>query len=111
MSGSSPLTELSSLPDSDFDSSDEESHVTDDSEVVEPPAKRRKGKERAVDSYTPSPEPPRIVKPSTRDWTDIPVWQAGQGSPLMEMPAEILDKIFCVRPELEVCLRFDLTKD
>ena len=36
------------------------------------------------------------------DWTDIPDWKEGDGSPLMELPLEILDEIFCVRPELSV---------
>jgi hypothetical protein len=61
----------------------------------EPPAKEIKGKHKATDIE-------EIIRPTTRDWTDIPKWKEGAGSPLMELPLEILDMIFCVRPELNV---------
>jgi hypothetical protein len=64
-------------------------------EDQEPPAKKIKGKDTAE-------EIEEIIRPTTRDWTDIPKWKEGDGSPLMELPLEILDMIFCVRPELNV---------
>lgn len=64
----------------------------------EPPAKKIKG-DNEVEEIE---EIEEIVRPTTRDWTDIPVWKEGDGSPLMELPLEILDMIFCVRPELDV---------
>lgn len=35
-------------------------------------------------------------------WKDIPKWEKGSGSLLMEMPAEIMDNIFGLREELGV---------
>jgi hypothetical protein len=48
-----------------------------------------------------------VTKPSTTDWTDIPEWKEGQGCPLLEIPSELLDLIFCVRPELGVSVHID----
>jgi len=70
----------------------------------EPSTKRAKGKGRAVD--TPSLDLSSmedIQKPTSTGWTDIPEWEDGTESPLMKLPGEIMDKIFCVRPELGVC--------
>jgi hypothetical protein len=41
---------------------------------------------------------------SSRGWHDIPDWGDREDSPLMKLPSELLDKIFCVRPELGVSL-------
>jgi hypothetical protein len=41
---------------------------------------------------------------SSRGWHDIPDWGDREDSPLMDLPSELLDKIFCVRPELGVSL-------
>jgi len=42
----------------------------------------------------------------THGWHDIPNWGDREDSPLMELPSTLLDKIFCVRPELGVSLHF-----
>jgi hypothetical protein len=81
--------------------SDSESSL-DSSLDSEPSPKRAKGKGRAVDiPFSPMEE--EIHKPTSTGWTDIPDWEEGKESPLMKLPGEIMDKIFCVRPELGVC--------
>lgn len=84
--------------------SDSESSL-DSSLDSEPSPKRAKGKGRAKD--TPSlglSSMEDIHKPTSTGWTDIPEWEEGKESALMKVPGEIMDKIFCVRPELGVCL-------
>jgi hypothetical protein len=75
-----------------------------EAEIVEPPAKRAKGKAKATGQKStkrPTWEP--IKKPPLcTEWKDIPDWKGREDSPLMELPVEVLDKIFCVRPELNV---------
>jgi hypothetical protein len=83
--------------------SDSESSL-DSSLDSEPSTKRAKGKGRAKD--TPSLDLSSmedIHKPTSTGWNDMPEWEDGMESPLMKVPGEIMDKIFCVRPELGVC--------
>lgn len=68
-----------------------------------------KGKARAVDSDSEDdderPAKPKGKKPliaKAAYWHDIPEWEEGSDSPLMNMPAEIMDNIFGFRPELRV---------
>jgi hypothetical protein len=67
-----------------------------------PSAKRSKQEEEASEETHEVKEEEEIMKPSTSGWLDIPEWKEGQGCPLLELPSEILDNIFCVRPELSV---------
>jgi hypothetical protein len=75
-------------------------------EVDEPPAKRAKGKGKGnatVRNTTKRPTWEPIEKPPLcKEWKDIPDWKGREDSPLMGLPVEVLDKIFCVRPELNV---------
>ena len=69
----------------------------------EPPAKRRKGKGKARKKIVKRNKVEEIVKPAFHEeWMDIPDWKGKKESPLMKLPVEVLDKIFCVRPELAV---------
>ena len=69
----------------------------------EPPAKRSKGKGKARKKERKRNKVKEIVKPLLhKEWIDIPDWKGKKESPLMELPVEVLDKIFCVRPELAV---------
>ena len=73
-------------------------------EVDEPPAKRAKGKGKAT-GQKPTKRPtwgPIRKPPLCKKWKDIPDWKGREDSPLMGLPVEVLDKIFCVRPELNV---------
>jgi hypothetical protein len=46
-----------------------------------------------------------LVKlPLNKERADIPDRNGKRESPLMELPVEVLDKIFCVRPEIAVSL-------
>jgi len=72
-----------------------------------PSAKRSKQNEEATEESQQVKEKEEIIKPSTSDWTDIPEWKEGQGCPLLELPSEILDNIFCRRPELSVSTHSD----
>jgi hypothetical protein len=69
----------------------------------EPPAKRVKGEDTTTES---TPEPVWDVienLPHHAEWTDIPDWKEREDCPLMDrLPVEVLDRIFCVRPELQV---------
>jgi hypothetical protein len=82
--------------------SDSESFL-DSSLDSESSTKRSKGKGRAVDTPFSQMEE-EIHKPTSTGWNDIPEWEEGKESPLMKLPGETMDKIFCVRPELGVCL-------
>jgi len=44
----------------------------------------------------------KVVLAQAVHWKDIPKWEKGSGSLLMEMPAEIMDNIFGLREELGV---------
>jgi hypothetical protein len=69
----------------------------------EPPAKRSKGKGKARKKGGKRNKVEEIVIPAFHEeWIDIPDWEGKKESPLMELPVEVLDKIFCVRPELAV---------
>jgi hypothetical protein len=69
----------------------------------EPPAKRSKGKGKARKKERKRNKVKEIVKPLLhKEWIDIPDWKGKKDSPLMKLPVEVLDKIFCVRPELAV---------
>jgi hypothetical protein len=70
----------------------------------EPPSKRVKWENSIADS-TPEPVWEMIEKPLFHmEWTDIPDWSQREDCPLMDrLPVEVLDRIFCVRPELQVC--------
>jgi hypothetical protein len=71
----------------------------------EPPAKRSKGKGKAKKKVEKRNKVEEIVKPVFyEEWMDIPDWKGKKESPLMRLPVEVLDKIFCVRPELAVGL-------
>jgi hypothetical protein len=68
---------------------------------------RRKGKGKATmgkDDENPSREEKKkkVVLAQEVYWEDIPVWEEGSGSMLMEMPSDVMDKIFGVREELGV---------
>jgi len=69
----------------------------------EPPTKRVKGDDATTES-TPEPVWDVIEKPPFHtEWSDIPNWKQREDCPLMDrLPVEVLDKIFCVRPELQV---------
>jgi hypothetical protein len=74
--------------------------------VDEPPAKRAKGKGKGKATGQSSAKRPNwepIRKPPLcKEWKDIPDWKGREDSPLMGLPVEVLDRIFCVRPELNV---------
>jgi len=71
----------------------------------EPPAKRSKGKGKGRKKVGKRRKVEEIVKPPLhKEWGDIPDWKGKKESPLMKLPVEVLDKIFCVRPELAVRL-------
>jgi len=72
-----------------------------------PSAKRSKQNEEATEESQQVKEKEEIIKPSTSVWTDIPEWKEGQGCPLLDLPREILDNIFCVRPELSASTVLD----
>ena len=69
----------------------------------EPSAKRVKGEDMSTES---PPEPVwKVIETASHhtEWTDIPDWNEREDCPLMDrLPVEVLDKIFCVRPELQV---------
>jgi hypothetical protein len=84
-----------SAPDQDAPQHDDKEH--------ESRAKRTKGKGRATKKVVKRKEVEEIVKPPLyKQWADIPDWKGKKESPLMKLPAEVLEKIFCVRPELAV---------
>jgi hypothetical protein len=69
-----------------------------------PPAKRVKGEDMSTESTS---EPVWEVienPPHHTEWTDIPDWKERKDCPLMDrLPVEVLVRIFCVRPEFQVC--------
>jgi len=75
-------------------------------EADEPPAKRAKGKGKATgnNSTKRTTWEPIRKPPLCKEWKDIPDWKGREDSPLMGLPSTLLDKIFCVRPELGVSL-------
>jgi hypothetical protein len=85
------------------DANDNASIATDGETDSEHPAKRVKGESTTTDS---SPEPVWEVierPPLHTEWTDIPDWSQREDCPLIDrLPVEVLDKIFRVRPELQV---------
>lgn len=50
----------------------------------------------------------KVVLAQAVYWKDIPKWEKGSGSLLMEMPAEIMDNIFGLREELGVSFPYDV---
>jgi hypothetical protein len=87
----------------DADAMQDYSAPTSDDEQYEPPAKGSKGKGKARKKVVKRNKVEEIIKPAFHEeWMDIPDWKGKKGCPLMELPVEVLDKIFCVRPELAV---------
>jgi len=60
-----------------------------------PSAKRSKQEDEVCEETHEVKEEEEIIKPATSDWLDIPDWKEEQGCPLLELPTEILDNIFC----------------
>jgi len=83
----------------------------DDSDDVasdgEPPAKRAKGKGKASGRTVVKPPVWKVIQkpPLHLEWSDMKDWNGRKDSPLMDLPVEVLDRIFCVRPELKVRLQ------
>lgn len=77
----------------DLDPASEDEH--------EAPAKRSKGKGEAKKRVEKRNKMEEIVKPPLqKEWMDIPDWKGKKESPLMRLPVEVLDKIFCVDQNL-----------
>ena len=95
------------------DDDDDEANSTLEEEDGEPPTKKAKGKGKAkATGRTVSKrfQWEDIQKPPLhRKWKDIPDWKKRTDSPLMDLPVEIMDKIFCVRPELDVSLSMSIS--
>lgn len=70
-------------PDTSSDKQDDEPSISKLHDQ-EPSTKKIKG-ENVVEEIE------EIVRPTTRDWTDLPVWKEGDESPMMGLPLEILD--------------------
>jgi len=89
----------------DLDGADEYADE-EEGEVDEPPAKRAKGKGKGKATGQKSTKrtnwEPIRKPPLCKEWKDMPGWKGREDSPLMGLPVEVLDKIFCVRPELNV---------
>jgi len=91
------------------DADDVDDHADEmEREVDESPAKRAKGKGKGKATGQKSTKrttwEPIRKPPLCKEWKDIPDWKGREDSPLMGLPVEVLDKIFCVRPELNVRL-------
>lgn len=103
------IASTSHSPDGD---DDDEANSTPEEEDGEPPTKKAKGKGKAkATGRTVSKrfQWEDIQKPPLhREWKDIPDWKERTDSPLMDLPVEIMDKIFCVRPELDVSLSMSI---
>lgn len=104
------IASTSHTPDDD---DDDEADSTPEEEDGEPPTKKAKGKGKAkATGRTVSKrfQWEDIQKPPLhREWKDIPDWKERTDSPLMNLPVEIMDKIFCVRPELDVRISASVT--
>jgi hypothetical protein len=103
------ITSSSNTPDEDDDDQDDaDAGSTPRDEDGEPPAKRLKGKGKGKApgrTLLKRPAWEDIQKPPLhREWKDIPDWKGRTDSPLMNLPVEIMDEIFCVRPDLGVSL-------
>lgn len=67
------------------------------------PTKEDEAEGKVTDEETTkqSTREPIVKPPLCKEWLDIPDWKGREDSPLL-VPVEVTDKIFCVRPELNV---------
>ncbi|RYE96571.1 MAG: hypothetical protein EOO77_40730 [Oxalobacteraceae bacterium] len=91
--GKSKTTEVKEEPDtdaqsdagSDFEDPDHKATKPDGGKDVKPDGKKKK-----------------VILAKAVYWKDIPKWKNGDGSYLMQMPAELMDEIFGLRDNLGV---------
>jgi hypothetical protein len=100
------IASSSKSPAEDDDDDEDEAGSTPRDEDGEPQAKKLKGKGKgkaAGRTLLKRPEWEEIQKPPLhREWKDIPDWKGRTDSPLLALPVEVMDMMFCVRPDLGV---------